>query len=102
MFSFFLTIHITGAVIFSVALLTTAVVLLRSFAKGYRLLSQSILWLTVLQLGTGTVLYVLSPDGILPFCGKAFTYLAMAGVAEYLLAKKMHEPVAALLLNRSR
>lgn len=102
MFQYFLALHITGAVVFSGALVATAVVLLKSIEKGYQPLSQSILWLTVLQLATGTMLYVLSPDGILPFCGKAFTYLAMAGVAEYLLAKKMDEPVVSLLLNHNK
>ncbi len=92
LFSLLLQLHIIGATILSLLLMVTVGALYRSSAKTgiYKGLAVSLAATTVVEILTGSAMYVLASDSsLVAFCGKMAIYLSLTAVAEYALIHKM-------------
>jgi hypothetical protein len=95
-----LTFHLAGAAVFGVLLLVVTVALIAHKADYDRALKIAVAAMTILQIGTGVALSVMVSEGVVAVCSKAFVYLAVAGVAEYLLIQRQPQVVAAHIENK--
>ena len=97
MISILLSIHLTGAALFAGSLLATAGVLIANKANWYSRGAVAIASLTVLEIVTGVTMSMMVNDGLVETCAKAGIYLALSGVAEYALLRRLDYRPAWLL-----
>ena len=98
--SMILTFHLAGAAIFGLLLVAVAGVLVTNKTNYDRKLSIVIAGLTAVQIASGVVLSIMVSDGVVSICSKAAIYLAVAGVAEYLLIHRQRQLAARAFVQR--
>jgi hypothetical protein len=89
--SMILTFHLAGAAVFGLLMVAIAGVFVTNKTNYDRKLSIAVAGLTAVQIASGVALSVIVSDGLVSICSKAAIYLAVAGVAEYLLIHRQHQ-----------
>lgn len=89
MISTLLSVHLIGAALFAGSLLATAGILIGNKRTWYSRSAIVIGSLTALEIVTGTTMSIMVNDGLIETCAKAGIYLALAGVTEYILLRRL-------------
>ena len=86
-----LGLHIIGALVTGLFILKAFILLWKNQPEKYQSVAANLGFSLIFQVGTGSLLALLSKEIISPasFCSKILLYLAAVAIAEFLLFRKM-------------
>ena len=86
-----LGLHIIGALVTGLFILKAFILLWKNQPEKYQSVAANLGFSLIFQVGTGSLLALLSKEMISPasFCSKILLYLAAVAIAEFLLFRKM-------------
>lgn len=96
--SFLLPIHIIGAALLALLLITTVGTLYRPSKNMsiYKGLAIAVALATSFEIATGSAMFVIATDAnVVSFCGKMAIYISLSAIAEFALIQKLRSPLVA-------